>query len=67
MGKILHCYSVAVRSYPFFLPIWVEKDLPEATNVYEVLYVMRTPSQTDVRSTSRPMALAVASDAMTGL
>jgi hypothetical protein len=35
MGTILHCYSVAVRSYSLFLPIWVENDLPEATIVPE--------------------------------
>jgi hypothetical protein len=29
---ILHCCSVAVRSYPFFLPIRVDKYLPEATS-----------------------------------
>jgi hypothetical protein len=35
MGEILHCYSVVVRSYPLFLPIWVENDLPEATDMLE--------------------------------
>jgi hypothetical protein len=34
MGTILQCYSVAVRTYPFFLPIWVNKDLPEATFIF---------------------------------
>jgi hypothetical protein len=38
MGTILHCYSVAVRSYPLFLPIWVENDLPEATNGFTLRY-----------------------------
>jgi hypothetical protein len=32
MGTILHCYSASVRSYPLFLSVWVENDLPEATN-----------------------------------
>jgi hypothetical protein len=36
-------------------------------NVCEVKSVMRPPSRTVVRSTSMPMALAVASDAMTSL
>jgi hypothetical protein len=29
MGSILHCYSAAVKSYPFCGPIWVEVILPE--------------------------------------
>jgi hypothetical protein len=40
MGAILHCYSIAVRSYPFFLPTWVENDLPEA-NIIKPMQVQK--------------------------
>jgi hypothetical protein len=45
MGTILHCYSVAVRSYPFLLPIWVEKDLPEAVDKLLTVYITKCNGQ----------------------
>jgi hypothetical protein len=38
MGSILHCYSVAVKSYPFCEPIWVECFLPEPFNDLGILF-----------------------------